>query len=346
MKAILNILSVITSLLLGILFSILITISPILLATSAIITNRDTVTELVNSSKISTLIASQLATQALNQLSESGVPKKTISSLKPTIEKLITPTYIEKNITAIVNGTYDWLENKTESIKIDTSQLELNEKLSKLIPKEYLKNEDIMKSINMLKPCTLEQAKKLENATSFESLEDICLPPNININKLIDKSYDENVDNKGIQIDTLFAVPDTTTEYANLIKTTFGLLSFLPYILLTLGILLASLFILLPPGQLPKAYILSLFTILVGGINYFLFKSTELLSNIVNFLISQGDIKSNDIPLEVIQNIVTSLLGKIWENASKYSLYIVFIGIAGLIGSLLVTFLKNKRTNK
>lgn len=343
MKAILNILSVITSLIVGLLFSLLITFSPILLATSTIVTQREIVKEIINSSKLSAIIAQQISTNALKQLTESGVPKKTINSLKPTVEKIISPEYIQKNVVSVVDGTYDWLENKSESIKINTSQLELNEKLSKLIPKEYLKNEDIMKTLNMLKPCTLEQAKKLENLSKLDSLETLCIPPNLDISKLIDNSYNQNIADKSIQVDSMFAVPDTTSDYANLVKTVFGLLTYLPYILLSLGVILASIFIFLPPSQLPKAYILSIFTILVGLINYILFKSTDLISTLVNFLITQGDLKSNDIPLEVIQSIVITLLSKIWETASTYSLYILFLGIFLTIITVVTNIILNKK---
>lgn len=306
-------------------------------------TQRDIIKGLINDSKLSYIVAQQISTNALKQLSENGIPKKTINSLKPTVERIISPEYIQKNVVSIVDGTYDWLENKSESIKIDTTQLELNEKLSKLIPKEYLKNEDIMKTLNMLKPCTLEQAKKLENLSKLDSLETLCIPPNLNISKLIDSSYNQNIADKSIQVDSMFAVPDTTSEYANLIKTSFGLLSYLPYILLSLGIILASIFVFLPPSQLPKAYILSIFTILVGLISYILFKSTGLTSKTVSFLITQGDIKSNDIPLEVIQSIVTTLLSKIWETASTYSLYILFIGIFLTIVTVITNVLSNKK---
>ncbi len=343
MKAILNILSLIVTILVGLLFAITISISPILLATSTIVTNRTSVKSIINDSDLSQVISDQIVQQALTQLTESGVPNKTVNSLKPNIDKLITPDYIQKNVNSIIDGTYDWLENKSETIKVDTTSLDLNSKLSKLIPKEYLKNEGIIKGLEALKPCTLEQAKKLEKATKLESLKGLCLPPSLDITKLIGSGYNENIDQKEIQINSLFAVPNTTTEYANLIKTAFTLLSYLYLILLSISLLLASIFVFLPPWQLAKAYTLTIFTTLVGGISYIIFKSTDIISKIINFLISQGDIKSNDIPLEVIQNIVNTLLLKIWEQSALYSLYIFYIGIFLTIVTVIINLVIVKR---
>lgn len=335
MNTISNILRSIFSIIIVIVFLTILTLTPIVLSVTSLLTQRQHILSWVSGSGVYQEVANGAVEKVKENLKKSGLDAKSIKELTPKLEKTINASFVQKMADNIIHGTYDWLEGKNDSIKVETSSLDLQTVLKDFIPKDQLKNQDFMQLLNSLKACTNEEALKYEKLGGFPDPKDFCIPPSLNLIKITDKSYEENIKYNSVTSSNIFQIPEISQSNSTLIKTSFEILKNSPYIIGALLILLLILYVIITPTRFFKMYAISFLIFINVMISIFVWKSTQILSKVPQIILGTVDFKDIDISRVTIEKLISLILNDISSNAVIYSLWILIA--CGIILAITIT---------
>lgn len=324
MKAILNFFWGLIASIFLILLLIVLSLTPSLLSLSNLITNRNVVINWIDQSGIYGEIVDSTIRQTNEQLKSEGLSSSEIKAIQSQIKKAISEDFIKKTVVSLVNGVYDWLEGKTENIEFDPQEIDIKSALMSFIPKEQLDSKDFMKLLNTLKPCTESQALKYEAQGGFKSIEEFCIPPKLDLIKISDDSYTENISEKAIKVDNIFQIPEIPENQATLYKDIYGLLDNLEWYLLGIVSILAILFLIFFPGNISKFYFLFGISALNAILQLILIKYTTILPNIVDSLLKTAIPTDTPIDTNTFIELTNRILTEI-VNGSIYYIYLIII---------------------
>lgn len=341
MKVILKILGAIFGFIFFIAFSLVLSLSPVVLSLGILVTNRETPIRWLD-----TIDAYEEITKIVKDSVSEGLSKEITDPselgdnfMMKAISDSITPKFVEDNMIAIVNGVYDFLEGKTETLKLETQNLDISGTIVKFVPKEETELIQLMKNI---KPCTPTQAFMYEEKGGFSSIEDICLPPNFDIVKVVDDSYNKEIENKDVgEFITFFKPQELDQKTLDYIKLGFTLLKYSPYILTGVLVILLTLYFLVFPGKYFKGYVAGLLMMFVG-IVYFIAATVTFLRDIL-FSITDPVFQSTEIPIDVefIELFINTVLDDVFGIIRIVGGIIAIVGIIVVLGTIIIQAVKN-----
>lgn len=350
MKAIIEIIRRLFSFIIFILLFLILTLTPTLLSISTLLTNRETLPRWIETSGIYQE-ASDLAFQKIkDEFKKEGINIKEvpIKDFEKSIKKAISPELVKTNVLAIINGTYDWLEGKTPNLEITTKGLDLQKIIKDTLPKNIVNELDFVKQLNLLKPCTEAQAIKYEKLGGFKSLEEICVPPTLNLINVVDDSYnkiDTDLEKKLVKLDNVFGIPPIDAKTSDTVFFYYKTLVYMPIILLCSVILLSVLYLLLEPSKQFKFYALGALLTIIGGISLFIFNSKWILLQI-NTIFEKTLFKEigTEIDIQIIKNLQNTIITDVFKIASNYGIYILVGGIILVVVTIFISRTSSSKT--
>lgn len=339
MKTFLKIVGVLFGLIILLIYSILLAATPALISASLLITNRENPKKWITQSDLYTSVSSTMQKTISKELSKEGVNTKQLKSMNSLLEKIITPQYLEKNTTAFIDSVYDWAQGKSDNINIDSEELNLKEILRESVPKEDL---EAVKLLENLKPCTEQQALQYEKTGGFDSIEEMCLPPQIDLIEIVDDNYDQEViqsptDSIGKLIDTTKIDEKTLSN----IRLGFWAASNLHYILPGVLLLLLTIFLLILPSGSFKYYFVAIITVLLGTTNFVISQLSGFVQVYASTYVQQIPFGSIPISISSVQTLVKTITDDIFNMYSTVSIIIMVTGSVMFIGAIIYSIAKN-----
>lgn len=161
-------------------------------------------------------------------LSDSGVYQKLPETLYTNIEKenksqktdinlsdpaikqaalaSFSPKFFQTNVEQAIDGSYDWLEGKTDEPKLS---IDIKDAKNKFIDTATDAQAEKAKK---LKPCTFQQLNQINSSNIFNLK---CLPPGINIKQVAEKAKTDLKNNPDFLPKTTFSTEDLKTNSGN-----------------------------------------------------------------------------------------------------------------------------------
>lgn len=283
-------------------------------------------------SELPNYIRSSLIEGVLENFKDSSLKKAEIAVIEKSLENSITKQYVIDNILIFSNSIFDWIEGKSESISFETSKLNLTEKIASIIPKKY-KSNDMQDLIQYMKPCTKEQEIKLQDSIEKGKVDQLCLPSSLRIYS----------DTDNIDLATQLNIPKFTNQDAMLIKGIFIAVKNLEVIVISLIIILSMIFVFLPPNQKAKAYILSIYSILMGSLLFIVLKYIPIFEYFKNISYQRNPLLQTEPASIAIMDVISSIISSIRVSGSNYSLYLVGFGLLILLAIYLFKFIQSPK---
>lgn len=328
---------------LSFLLTIVLSLAPLLVSTSLIITNRENPKQWIEGSGIYEN-AADLLVEAL------PVPKDADLDIPIDLDvtaDLVSPEFAKETVEAAIDGIYDFLDGTTETLTIslglDTFQGKYEEFLGQMASETF--GVDVG-DFNSLPACTTEQVAQLE-AGNAAALSEPCLPPDIDLDALFKGTLEtfeseesflpgEKVGDE-FQFSPEMNIAQDTLER---VQYVYRIVEKLHWIILGILLVLVPLVIIITPSLKKGLNVVGSTGLLVGltTVGMFLiynYTGDKLMNFIKLTLESAGDLP---IPIEYPMNILQSITTTLFEHAIIYSAIILgasilMLGIAALIKS-------------
>lgn len=345
MKGCLNFIRWTLSVILSFVLMITLSLTPLLVATSIIITNRENPKQWVADSGIYENAAEVLVDAFPTPESTDTIENPLDLDIPSLTDDLVTPEFAQETIEAAIDGVYDFLEGKTESLTfslgLDSFQEKYGDFIGEMASSQF--GEEIG-DLNSLPACTEEQAAQLD-AGNFEAIAEPCLPPNIDLDSIF-KGTLENFQSEesflpGEQVGDQFQFSPEINIEKDILEQAQWIWSIVQTLPLILGIsllVLIPLIIVITPTIKKGLNIVGSTGILVGlttlGVSLLYRFTGDGLTNFIQLsLESAGDIP---LPTEYIMNIFRSITQALIQQTTIYASIILggavlLLGIAALI---------------
>jgi hypothetical protein len=250
MKSAINAVRWLFSIIFGIVLSALVFVTPLATAISSALSNRETLKVWVNESGIYEH-SDELAIEFIKQQAQSSSENNQMDAaekilaernLEKILTGVLTPDFSRELIEGTIDGTYDYLEGKTEGIVIHADKEKVEDVFFQILLASSNLEFDSLDELKDLPTCTPAQEENLDKG--FESLEDACLPKDL----VIDKFFEIQPDQPDGTLDITSGGINTEQIEENFpVRTVFQTAKVAPYLLFSGIILFAALTIIFNP---------------------------------------------------------------------------------------------------
>jgi hypothetical protein len=283
------------------------------------------------------ILKAQMEQQEENGMTEAQEEEFTLQKeqTEQLIKDVVTPEFSRELIENTLDGVYDYLEGKTEKIVVKMDQEQVEESFLKVLFSFSGLQFESAEQIRDLPTCTDKQEKELEKLGGFESIEDACLPQDLDLDKLFEESSVQfgTTTDGGESFDITQGGIDTSEIEENFpAREVFQALRITPLITVLAIVLLTALIVVMVPGWktgLMFAGIVgvapSLLSLTLALILYFGDIITPLILNRTAELSSQNS--------TLLQNSSTAVVRNMFGKDILYSLLFVLFFAALIVGS-------------
>lgn len=305
------------------------------------ILDRDVTKSWLNQSKVYDNFVNELANLVKkdqeNRGGEVADGNVDIEALTRAAKEAFPPETLQKNVEAILDGTYDWLEQKTSVLVVD---LDLTQEKEVFI--DSLGNEGLSRITNLP---TCQNNEAIEN---FDPFSGSCLPSGVNASTLMEDFKSEIANSDSVLPDTTLSSSDITIDYKGEKKPIdvalsdapvwYGLLTLSPLVLLALIVVDSALIVLLSKPKRNGLKILGWFFGIVGGlIVIFGGANIMLRGTLVKNALENASEKG------IAENILLPLIREVSFSIGKWNLIIggAYIVVAVIFSVFYIT--KNRK---
>ena len=249
-----------------------------------------------------------------------------IEALTRAAKEAFPPETLQENVEAILDGTYDWLEQKTSVLVVE---LDLTQEKEVFI--DSLGNEGLSRITN------LPTCQDNEAAENFDPFSASCLPSGANASTLMEDFKSEIANSDSVLPDTTLNSSDITIDYKGDKKTLdaafidapiwYSLLTLSPLVLSALIIIDSALIVLLSRPKRNGLKILGWFFGIVGGLIVIFGGANIILrGTLVKNALENASEKG------IAENILLPIIREISFSIGKWNLIIggVYFGIAAI----------------
>jgi hypothetical protein len=247
------------------------------------------------------------------------------------------PATLQENVEAVLDGAYDWLEQKTSTLVIN---LDFSQEKQIFI--------DAMGNEGLSRIASLPACQSSETTEDFDPFSATCLPSGANASALMDSFKSEIASSDSVLPDTTLNSADITIDYKGEKKpidvafseapSWYGLLTSSPIILAVLVVIDSALIVLLSKPKRSGFKILSWFFGIVGSL-VMLFGGTNILLKEMFVKNALKDSGGNG----VAESILLPIIREVAASIGKWSMIIGGIYIAIAVGlAILYIILKKK----
>jgi hypothetical protein len=345
MKSALNAVRWLISIILSLFLFMIVLVAPFIFSITSLVSNKENLKVLVRDSgiydNVDTIVLEVLKAQT-EQQEENGITQsqeEEFNQRKEQTEQLIkdvvTPEFSRELIENTLDGVYDYLEGKTEKIVVKMDQEQVEDSFLKVLFSFSGLQFESADQIRELPTCTDKQEKELEQSGGFESIEDACLPQDLNLDKLFEESsvrFGTTTDG-GESFDITQGGIDTTEIEKNFpAREVYQALKVAPLITVLVLLVLTALIIVIVPGWKVglifagvAGLIPSLLSLTLALILYFGDIITPLILNRTAEISSQNSV--------LLQNSSTAVVRNMFGKDILYSLIFGLFFVALIVGS-------------
>lgn len=248
------------------------------------------------------------------------------------------PETLQKNVEAVLDGAYDWLEQKTSTLVFN-----LDFSLEKKIFIEAMGNEGLTKI------ASLPACQNGESAEEFDPFSATCLPSGASASALMDNFKTEIATSDSVLPDTTLNSSDITFDSDGEKKPIdvafseapvwYGLLSSSPIVLTALVVINSALIVLLSKPKKHGFKTLSRFFGVVGVLT--------VLFGVMNILLKESIVKSamgNNGEKGIAENILFPVVREVSASIGKWNVIIGGVYVVLAVG-FAVLYVKLKKKN-
>jgi hypothetical protein len=261
MKSALNAVRWMFSILLSFILFAIVLVTPLLFSITSLVSNRENLKVLVSDSglyeNVDTIVLeilkAQMEQQESNGLSEAEEQEflQRKEQVEGIVNDVLTPEFSRELVENSLDGVYDYLEEKTDKIVIKMDQQEVEDSFIKILFSFSGLEFESTDQIRELPTCTDRQEEELEETGGFESIEDACLPQDLDLDKLFEESSVQfgTTTDGGDSFDITQGGIDTTELERNFpVREVYQTLRILPFIMIFVVLVLSALIVVMVPG--------------------------------------------------------------------------------------------------